>query len=318
MGQNHARLLSEMPMINLVGVVDTAPVEESTFGGAQLFPKMDALVDMDLDFAIVATPTSTHEEVALKLLAHRINLLVEKPLAPDLRASSRMVEALHNAGVVGVVGHVERYNPALREMKRRLEQGDIGQVYQIATRRQGSFPRRISDVGVTFDLATHDLDATMWISGATYVSLSANSSHRSGRNTEDMILITGLLSNGIIVNHVVNWLSPMKERVIVVTGDKGTFVADLLAGDLTLHENGAFKVDWDSLATFRGVAEGNSTRFAFDKKEPLRAQLEDFTGLLGGKSGNSVSFEDGLKVIAVAEAAVHSSQIAEVVSLRPD
>lgn len=317
MGRNHARVLSEMPTVELVGIADTLSLGEDAFGGERQFIDLDVLLGMDLDFAIVATPTSTHEEIANRLLAHRINVLVEKPLAQDLQAASRIVEACREAGVVGAVGHVERYNPALRELKRRLEKNEIGEILQIATRRQGSFPTRINDVGVTFDLATHDLDATMWISGARYSSLSANASHRSGRSREDMILITGSLTNGIIVNHVVNWLSPMKERIVVVTGDRGTFVADLVAGDLTLHENGAFQVSWESLAAFRGVAEGNTTRLAFDKKEPLRGQLEDFVRLLEGEFTDNVSLAEGANVVAVAEAAVRSSQLGEVVSVGP-
>jgi predicted dehydrogenase len=193
-----------------------------------------------------------------------------------------------------------------------LLEGQIGDVFQIATRRQGSFPARIGDVGVTKDLATHDIDLTMWISNSDYSHVFAQSGHRSGREHEDMISVTGRLANGIIVNHVVNWLSPMKERVVVVTGDKGTFVADTLTGDLTLHENGAFNVDWESFATFRGVTEGNVTRFAYPKREPLRSELEGFRDAIVGKGDDYVSLADGVRVVEIADAVLLSSATGQV------
>ena len=104
----------------------------------------------------------------------------------------------------------------------------LGEVYQIATRRQGPFPSRIADVGVAKDLASHDIDLTAWVAQSDYATVCAQTTFKSGREHEDMIAITGRLANGVIVNHLVNWLSPMKERVTIVTGEKGAFVADTL------------------------------------------------------------------------------------------
>ena len=112
------------------------------------------------------------------------------------------------AGVVGCVGYVERCNPAVIAMRERIQQGVLGEIYQITTSRQGPFPPRITDVGVVQDLATHDFDLTPWIAGSPYVRLTAHTQHRSGRDTEDMVVATGRLANGVIVNHLVNWLSP--------------------------------------------------------------------------------------------------------------
>jgi predicted dehydrogenase len=127
-----------------------------------------------------------------------------------------------------------------------------------------------------------------------------------------MISVSGRLVNGVIVNHVVNWLSPMKERVVVVTGDKGTFVADTLTGDLTLHENGAFAVEWESFATFRGVTEGNVTRFAYPKKEPLRSELEGFRDAIEQNGHDYVSLAEGVRVVEVADAVLLSSATGQV------
>ncbi len=117
--------------------------------------------------------------------------------------------------------------------------GALGEIYQIATRRQGPFPGRIADVGVIKDLATHDIDLTAWVSQQEFVTVNARTAHRSGRPHEDMVLAVGTLSGGTITSHIVNWLTPFKERVTVITGENGILVADTLAADLTYYENGA-------------------------------------------------------------------------------
>ena len=206
------------------------------------------------------------------------------------------------------MGHIERFNPAIQELTKRLALGDLGEIFQIATRRQSSFPGRISDVGVVKDLATHDIDLVLAISGSTYKDVSAFTAHRSGRDTEDMVIVNARLENGVIVNHVVNWLSPLKERVTVVTGETGIFVADTLTGDLTLHRNGQFDIDWETLSSFRGVSEGDVTRFAFSKTEPLKSELMSFFQLVRGATDHgSVSLGEGLEVMSVITDILKSS-----------
>ena len=202
--------------------------------------------------------------------------LIEKPLATNSAESLRLVDAFEGAGLVNAVGHIERCNPALRALRVRLEQGDLGEIYQVATRRQGPFPNRIADVGVVKDLATHDIDLTAWVIQSPYARVSAHTAHKSGREHEDLISITAQMQDGTVVSHLVNWLSPLKERMTIVTGERGAFVADTLHGDLTFHENGLVATEWDQVSTFRGVTEGNSTRFAIAKPEPLRVQHENF------------------------------------------
>lgn len=312
MGQNHARVLSSLEGVDFVAVVDELGDPHGIRGGAALLSKFEELSSLDIDFAVVATPTSTHEGIATWLFGSGIHAFIEKPVSTDASSAQRILESCQKSGLQGAVGHIERFNPAIRQLKNRLLEGEIGDVFQIATRRQGSFPARIGDVGVTKDLATHDIDLTMWVSNSDYSHVFAQSAHRSGREHEDMISVSGRLANGVIVNHVVNWLSPMKERVVVVTGDKGTFVADTLTGDLTLHENGAFTVDWESFATFRGVTEGNVTRFAFPKREPLRSELEGFRDAIARNGDDYVSLAEGVKVVEVADAMLTSSKTGTV------
>lgn len=120
--------------------------------------------------------------------------------------------------------------------------------------------------------------------------------------------MTGRLENGIITNHLINWLSPMKERVTIVTGERGTFVADTATGDLTFHSNGTEMLEWESVSTFRGVSEGDVTRFAFAKREPLRSELEAFRDAVLGQPTELSTMSEAAHTLEVVEAALESAQ----------
>jgi len=315
MGRHHARVLREVPGVELVAIADPGGDPHGVAGELPVLPDVAALIDADLDLAVVAVPTRFHEEAALALAEAGVHTLVEKPIADTVEAGQRMVDAFASRGLVGAVGHVERFNPALLEARRRVRAGELGAVYQIATRRQGPFPSRIADVGVGKDLASHDIDLTAWVADSPYATVFGQIALKSGRPHEDMILATGRLANGIIVNHVVNWLSPMKERLTIITGEKGTFVADTSTGDLTFHANGTFPLEWESVTAFRGVSEGDMIRYAIQKREPLRVEHEAFRDAILGKPSEVVTMEQGLRTLGVVEAMLESSRSGRSVEL---
>ncbi|GAA2855051.1 Gfo/Idh/MocA family protein [Microbacterium arabinogalactanolyticum] len=310
MGRHHARVLRELDGVDLVGIADPGGDPHGVAGNLEVLPDIDALIAVGIDIAVVAVPTRFHEDAALKLAAAGVHTLVEKPIAHSLEAGQRMVDAFKAGGLVGAVGHIERFNPALQEMRRRIEAGELGAVYQVATRRQGPFPSRIADVGVAKDLASHDVDLTAWVVQSDYDHVFAQTAFKSGREHEDMIVITGRTKSGVIVSNTVNWLSPMKERVTVVTGEKGAFVADTSTGDLTFYANGTIPLEWESVSTFRGVSEGDVTRYAFAKREPLKVEHEAFRDAVLGQSTDVVTMEQGQQTLAVVEAALESARTA--------
>ncbi|MBP2364683.1 Gfo/Idh/MocA family protein [Pseudonocardia parietis] len=301
MGRHHARVVRETSGVELVAVADPFGDVHGVAGPLTALENVDQLIATGIDMAVCAVPTAQHEDVGIALAEAGVHTLIEKPIAHSAEAGERLLEAFTSRGLVGAVGHVERYNPALQSLRARLANGDLGEVYQVATRRQGPFPSRIADVGVVKDLATHDIDLTMWLARSPYAELDAQITTRSGREHEDMIAATGRLANGVITNHLVNWLSPMKERVTVVTGEKGAFVADTLTADLTFHGNGVVDTQWDSVANFRGVSEGDVTRFAIPKPEPLRTEHESFRDAVLGAGSGIVTLAEGLETLRTAE-----------------
>ena len=318
MGRHHARVLASLDGVELVAVSDPMGDAHGVAGGRPVFTSVKELIAEGIDYAMVAAPTAFHEELALELAEAGIHAMIEKPLAVDTTAAERIASAFKAKGLVGAVGHIERFNPALQQLRARLDRGELGAVYQIATRRQGPFPARIADVGVIKDLATHDIDLTAWVARSPFASVSARTSHRSGRPHEDMVAAVGELENGIITNHLVNWLTPFKERLTVVSGEKGTFVADTLTADLTFYANASVDTEWDSVAAFRGVSEGDVVRFAFAKPEPLKVEHEAFRDAVLGVPGaieRIVTMEQGLATVEVASAMIESNEKDQVIFL---
>ncbi|HZP15957.1 MAG TPA: Gfo/Idh/MocA family oxidoreductase [Nocardioides sp.] len=305
MGRHHARILRNTPGIELVGVCDPMGDPLGVAGGAPFDVDPERLIGRELDCAVVAVPTDEHLPIGLLLAAAGVPTLIEKPLAVDLPGARELVAAFE--GTVAAVGHVERSNAAVRALRTRLDQGELGAVYQVATSRQGPFPDRIRDVGVVKDLATHDLDLVEWVTGQTFGAVSAVAAHRAGRPFEDLVVITGTVGDGIVATSQVNWLSPFKERRVTVLGESGCFIADTLTADLTFAANGVVHSEWDAISKFRGVAEGDVIRYAIPKPEPLAVQMEAFRDAVLGEGVPTMPIRAGLRVLAVADAAVRSA-----------
>jgi predicted dehydrogenase len=313
MGRHHARVLASLSGVDFVGVSDPAGDVSSVAQGRPVVKTVAELIALKINYAVVAVPTIFHLEIGTELAAAGIHALVEKPLSQDTHTSKALTKAFVDAGLVGAVGHIERYNPALQEARRRL--GQLGSLYQVVTRRHGPFPDRVADVGVVKDLATHDIDLTAWITNQRYTSVSARTALRTGRKYEDLIAVVGTLQDGTITSHLVNWLSPLKERVTILTGEKGAFLADTLTADLTFYENGNVTSSWDEIAQFRGVSEGNIIRYAIPKHEPLRMEHENFRDAILGKPADIVTMEQGLTTILIAEAMIKSAKTNQTVNI---
>lgn len=315
MGRHHARVAREVEGVELVAVADAMGDPHGAAGSLPRYDTVHELIAHGIDAAVVAVPTQFHEEVGLALAEAGVHALIEKPVAHSLEAGQRLVDAFESRGLIGAVGHIERFNPALMSLRKRLENGDLGQVYQIHTRRQGPFPGRIADVGVMKDLGSHDVDLTAWLAQSDFATVGAQTAYQSGREHEDMVTISARLESGIITNHLVNWLTPFKERLTLVTGERGTFMADTLTADLTYFENGTIDSDWDAVTTFRGVSEGTVTRFALDKREPLKSEHEAFRDRILGKPSEAVTLREGLQVLRVCEATLASAASGETVEV---
>jgi predicted dehydrogenase len=274
------------------------------------------LEEMQPDVVTVAVPTNAHFRVVLDTLEASCHVLVEKPIAATLEEGQRMIERAAGLGRILAVGHIERYNPAVTELKRRLDAGELGDIFQVHARRLGPFPARVRDVGVVVDLAPHDLDIMRYLTGKEVERLYAETEQEIHTAHED--LFSGLIrfENGVLGVLNINWLTPTKVREVMVTGQRGMFLANLLTQDLYFYENEeAGGLDWSHLSLLRGVGEGQMVRLRLRRREPLRAELEAFVTAAKGEPGSIVSGSDGLIALKLAQALVRSGQEHQVIAM---
>ncbi len=320
MGRNHARVLAEMPGVRLVGVADIALEAAEAIAsrhGGQAYREYLSLLDQEKpDAVVIAVPTLLHHSIALDVLARQLPVLIEKPIAPTVAEGRRIIQAAEAAGVLLMVGHIERFNPAVMALKQRLESGELGRLFQIDARRQGPFPARVRDVGVVIDLAVHDLDIMRFVTGTEIVRVYAETERRVHTSYEDLLTGLARLSDGAVGTLTINWLTPAKIRELYVTGERGMFRVDYLTQDLYFFENaGAQSGQWETLQVLRGVSEGRMIRHVVAKKEPLRAELEAFLAAVRGAAPAPVSGQDGLRALELAQAIVCSGETHQPVAL---
>ena len=318
MGRNHLRVLSARTDLVLAAVADPVPAalaEATAQAGAQGFAEPLAMIgEAELDAVVIAAPTTAHVPLALAAIERGIAVLVEKPLAATIDEGMRIVVAARAAGVPVQVGHVERFNPAVLELGRLIDDGWLSTVYSIASRRAGPFPARIRDVGVTVDLATHDVDILSWIAGERPSRVYAETAQRVHTTQEDLLF--GLLHfpSGATGMLDVNWLTPAKRRQLIVVGEEGMFELDYLTQRLTFTR----ATDTTNPRLIGGYAptfEGEILELPVASTEPLVGELEAFVSVVRTGDRPIVDAEDGLWAVAIATSMLEAAADGRTVDL---
>lgn len=309
MGRNHARVCAGLPDLELVGIADedegAAASIVKRYGGNPYSDHLKMLDQEKPDCVTVAVPTVEHLQVALDVIERRIHLLIEKPIAYDIEEGVKIIQAADKAGVVLMIGHIERFNPAVIALKGHLLDNALGRVFKLDARREGPFPARVKDVGVVIDLAVHDLDVMRFVTGAEIVRVYAETERRIHSTQEDLLIGLVRFDNDSVGTLSTNWLTPTKIRELYVTGERGMFRVDYLTQDLYFYENAkTLGSDWDTLQVMRGVSEGKMVRHVVAKKEPLLNEMEAFITAVRGEGDVPVTGMDGLKVLELAHAMV--------------
>lgn len=313
MGSIHLRVLSQIEGVEVVAAVD--PSEERRDAARAGRPNLltfarlsEALEATQPDFACLAAPAASLPELAAEALAAGVPILVEKPLAPSEDEALGILQEAERRGLLLAVGHVERCNPAVAELKRRLDEGQAGRVYQMHARRLSPFPDRDSMLGVALDLSTHDIDVMRYLSGQEVERVFAETAQRLHDRAEDLVCATLRFDGGTTGLLETNWLTPAKVRQLTVTGEAGTFVLDYLTQELSFHEHPTSSTDWSVLANMRGAGEGNMTRYALQRREPIRVEWEAFLGAMNGGPPPLATGHDGYAAMSTARAIQRSGE----------
>jgi predicted dehydrogenase len=308
MGMNHARVYAAMEGAELVAVADVSleRLKQATAAATTYEDYRRMLAEERLDLVSVCVPTLLHHEVALATIESRVALLVEKPIGATLEEGREMARAAREAGVPLMVGHVERFNPAVLEVKRLLVGGQLGRVFQVYARRTGPFPQRVRDVGVVHDLAPHDIDIMSFLLESPVERVYAETAR--GISTEHEDLLSGVLRfrNGVTGILDVNWLTPLKVRQLAILGEKGLLQANYLSQEVRFYPKG------------RDDASAASPELiSVESKEPLRLELEAFVEAVRSGRAPPVTAEDGLSALEIASLLVESARRGQVVTLEP-
>ena len=311
MGMNHLRVLRDFSEehVHIVGVAETyepnLKMAVSRFHVPGYTDYREMVEKAQPDLVAVVVPTHLHFEVASYMLDRGINVLLEKPMASNSEEALALIQLAQMRNAKLAIGHVERFNPAVIEVKRHLAAGELGQVFHLHARRLGPFPPRIRDVGVTLDLATHDIDVMRYLADAEVEHVYAETQRRIHSTHEDLLLGVLRFTNQAIGVLDVNWLTPTKVRELSITGEKGMYLVNYLTQDVYFYENDYTTTTWDALRSLTGVSEGTMTRLKIQKAEPLRLEYEDVMTAIQQDALPTVTGEDGLAVLKVV------SQLAE-------
>jgi predicted dehydrogenase len=287
MGSNHARVFAGLPGTQLVGVADPdakqAEFVARTLGCASV-SDVGALLDLGVDAITIAAPTHLHRDMALACIARGVHVMVEKPIASTVEEGHEIIQAARSAGVTLMVGHVERFNPAVEAIKEAVRGEDI---LSIAITRVGPFPPRMSNVGVVIDLAVHDIDLIRWFTDSDIVEVQPQLSSAVAER-EDIALLQFRTASGVLAHINTNWLTPFKARQVTVATRGKYVMGDLLTRQVTE----CFGFQPDGSYSMRHLSVGHA--------EPLRSELLAFLSAVRAGAEPAVTGEQGVASLEIA------------------
>jgi len=281
MGQHHARIYSELDC-ELVGVADKNFEQAKKIGerySADYYKDYEELLDK-VDAVSIAIPTSLHKKVATDFIKRGVHCLVEKPIASTIEEAKEMIKEAERNGVKLMVGHVERFNPAVTKLKELVEKGTLGKLILISTRRVGPFVSRIRDVGIIIDSATHDIDIARYLVGKDPINVFAKSGRVKSEKEDHAIVVLDF--GDVAASIEVNWFTPHKVRSLVATGTEGIAYLDYIKQELDVHSGGEKIVQ------------------KIDKVEPLKLELKHFLDCIQNNTKPLVDGQEGLKALEIA------------------
>jgi UDP-N-acetylglucosamine 3-dehydrogenase len=313
-GARHIATYQRLELARLVAVADpSTSARRAALSGlpACEYDDWRRLLDElgpSLDAVSVACPSAMHAEVAAAALETGLHVLVEKPIATDLADALALEAVAARTGRKLMVGHIERFNPVVSRLRGLIGEGRLGEIFRVHCTRIGPSPMRDLSSGVALDLATHDLDAMEYVLQRNLAQVFADSGRFKHGHHEDMMTCLLRFDGGLHGLLDVNWLTPEKQRELVVIGEAGMLRASYLTQDLWFIESSSTStVAWDEFATIRGDCEGSAIRFALRRVEPMRAELTAFLTAIVEDLPVPVTARDGIRALAAAFAILESA-----------
>jgi len=304
MGFHHVRIysqLAESGLVQLVGIADInyeRALSVAKIFKTKAFKEYKELLEL-VDAVSIATPTETHKDIALEFINAGKHVLVEKPITSNVKEALELVRKAEEMHVVLMVGHVERYNPAVVKLREIIKNSLLGEIVTITAKRVGPFDPRVAKTSVIVDLAIHDIDIINSLLGSKVISLYARSRKvHPDSLEEDYGLITLTYENQVDAVVETNRLTPYKVRSLEVVGTKGIVALDYIEQKIKMYDG-----EWIREAIIQ-------------KEEPLKLEILNFIKVIERVDKPMITKEEALYALLIAEAALESSRKNKLILLR--
>jgi UDP-N-acetylglucosamine 3-dehydrogenase len=303
-GRNHARVYKELAETELLAICDIDPDRAKTvanqFGVKSYTNTAKMLKNTDIKAVSICTWSTSLAREATKALDAGKHVLVEKPMATNVKQAEKLIETAKQKRLHLTVGFLMRFIPGLQQIRKAVEDETIGEPVCATAKRVSQWPERIGDVGVVKDTAIHDIDVMRYVFNEDPTAVYARiGSMRQGK-FEDYAQIMLTFEGGKTAFIESNWLTPYKTRVLVVTGSEAIMKLDYITQELTIEN----------------AKESVQPRYAM--QEPLKLELQHFAKCIIDKQKPIVTGIDGLKALQIAEAALKSSSSGKTVKLKEE
>ncbi len=300
-GKNHARVFKELELTNLVGLYDVDSKRANEMAkqhNTESFVNLEDLIKSEnVDAISIASPTSTHSEIAMMAFENGKHVFIEKPMTSTVEEAEKIIDAEKSSNVTVSVGFIERFNPIVGRSKLLIEEEELGELVLISARRLGPYwPDRLKDVDVIRDVSIHDIDIFRYLIGKDPISVYA----RGGKLRHAYFDYAEILldfSKGVTGFIESNYLTPHKLRKLMLTCEKGVVEADYISQEYLIEDEEWVrnkKMQW---------------------KEPLKAELLRFARACLGETQPLVSSTDGLKALKIAVASIESIKSNKIIEL---
>jgi UDP-N-acetylglucosamine 3-dehydrogenase len=289
-GKNHARVLSQLGVLTAICDADQKRAQETAQKyGVNHYTSIDDMLNAENVGAVfVCTPTSTHFEIATKLIQKKINVFIEKPMTYDSKEGMQLLELAKKNKVLLTCGYIERFNPAVEAVKDFVKSKKYGELIMLEFHRENRMPLHIKDVGIIYDTSVHDIDTAMWLFDDTPEVVFARSGKIRHEHEDFATIMLGFKDNKVAIISS-NWITSARIRHFNAVCTEGIISGDFVSQEVRIQK------------------EQQAEPLTREKQEPLTLEIKSFLDALDGKHNHRVSAQDAVNVTKVAEAALLSS-----------
>ena len=290
-GKNHTRILSQLGVLSAVCDADSQRSKE--YGEKYSVNHYESLDDLlsseEFDGAFVVTPTSTHTEIATKLLEAKKHVFVEKPMTYKSEDGEKLANLAGKNKVILTCGYIERFNPAVDVVKKIVNEKKFGDLVMLEFHRENRMPLHIKDVGIIYDTSVHDIDTANWLFNDMPHVVFARAGKIKHEHEDFASIMLGYKDDKVAIISS-NWITPKKVRKFNAVCTDAIISSDFITQEIIVEKS------------------NESETIQNEKQEPLLLEIQSFLGAIEGKNEQVVTSQQAVNVTKIAEAALLSSQ----------